>query len=130
MNQEPTQTRADEVREKLARLRSELERSKHDAFVLSGQSAVAWITAGLEDPVIRGADPGLVWVLVNAERAVLITQNVEGPRIRAEEPLEDLGFEVAEFPWHEGSYEATVGDFCDPGKVGSDQPGLGAKASW
>src|SRR4051812_5737056 len=85
-------SRRTEVDEKLARIRGFLEESGLDGALLTAQNLVAWVTAGLEDPIVRGTDPGLVWALVTRDGAYLVTQNVEGPRLLAEEATEELGF--------------------------------------
>jgi Xaa-Pro aminopeptidase len=91
-----------EVAGKVARLREWLDERGRPGVVLTGQGPVAWLTAGMTDPIERGAPTGLVWVLVTPETATLITTNVELPRLRAEEPLAALGLDAVEVPWHDG----------------------------
>jgi Xaa-Pro dipeptidase len=97
----PTAARS-EVAGKLTRLREWLADRACPGIVLTGQGPVAWLTAGMTDPIERGAPTGLVWVLVTPDAATLITTNVELPRLRAEEPLAALGLDAVEVPWHDG----------------------------
>ena len=80
----PTATRAAEVAGKLQQVRGWLGEAGLAGVVLTGPGPVAWLTAGLEDPIERGAPVGMVWVLVTPGAAVLITTNVELPRLQAE----------------------------------------------
>jgi hypothetical protein len=47
----------DEVAAKLARVRGWLGDSGYDAALFSSQPGVAWVTAGLEDRVVRNEEP-------------------------------------------------------------------------
>ena len=94
-------SRAKEVAEKLVALRAWLAGHGHPAVVLAGPGPLAWITAGLTDPIARDASFGLVWVIVTPTRASIVTTNIEDPRLRAEESIETLGFELNAAPWHE-----------------------------
>jgi antitoxin VapB len=117
--------RAAEVHEKLERVRDLLDRRDLDGALFTGQQRVAWVTAGVEDPIIRNFDPGFVWALVTRDGAYIITQNVEGPRIVAEEGPDEIGFEVATFGWHEDRYAGLAAELCDPARLGNDGGGPG-----
>ena len=93
--------RASEVAAKLVTLRAWLSGNGHPAVVLAGAGPLAWIGAGLTDPIERGAAFGLAWVVVTATRASIITTNVEASRLRAEESVDTLGFEIHAVPWHD-----------------------------
>jgi Xaa-Pro aminopeptidase len=94
------QARSAEVEAKLGRVRGWLDRSGYDAALFTTQPGVAWVTAGLEDRVVRNEEPGLVWVLVTGTDAHLITSNVEQPRLAAEEGIVEIGFEMHIEPWY------------------------------
>jgi Xaa-Pro dipeptidase len=83
---------------KLARVRAWLDQAGFDGALFRTQPEVAWVTDGLTDPVVRNEEPGLVWALVTRTEAVLITTNIEEPRLRAEENT--AGFELHAVPWH------------------------------
>jgi len=119
---------ADRVTEsaaKLARVRDLLAQLDLDGIVFTGQNNVSWITAGIEDLIIRGMDPGLVWALVTSEQAMLVTQNVEGPRVEAEEHATELGFEVVTFPWYEDAWPEIVEHLVPAERLGNDGAGPG-----
>jgi antitoxin VapB len=98
---DPTATRAAEVAGKLRQVRGWLDEAGLAGVVLTGPGPVAWLTAGLEDPIERGAPVGLVWALVTPGDAVLITTNVELPRLQAEEAPGALGLTAVAVPWAE-----------------------------
>jgi Xaa-Pro dipeptidase len=93
--------RAAEVAAKLDRVRGWLDASGFGVALFTGQPAVAWVTAGLQDKVVRNEEPGLVWALVTASAAHLLTSNVELPRLVAEEDAVALGFGLHAVPWYE-----------------------------
>jgi Xaa-Pro dipeptidase len=92
--------RTSEIAAKLVRVRALLAASGYHAALFTSQPGVAWVTAGLEDRVVRNEEPGLVWALVTAASAHLITSNVERPRLAAEERTGELGFELHAVPWY------------------------------
>jgi Xaa-Pro aminopeptidase len=109
-------SRAAEVGMKLARVRGWLEDAGQDAALLRTQPAVAWVTAGLEDKVVRNEEPALVWALVTRDDAVLITTNIEAPRLAAEE--DTAGFEVQAVPWYSpGGLAAAAEDLAGGAKL-------------
>jgi antitoxin VapB len=70
-------------------------------LVLTGPAAVAWISGGIAPPVDRTASVDLVWAVITAEGAGLITTGVEAGRIREEYDPAAHGFtELTELPWH------------------------------
>jgi antitoxin VapB len=94
-----TAHRAAEVAGKLRRVRGWMDGAGVAGVVLTGPGPLAWLTAGLEDPIERGAAVGLVWALVTPSAAVLVTTGVELPRLEAEEPLAALGLAAVAVPW-------------------------------
>ncbi|HXW43536.1 MAG TPA: M24 family metallopeptidase [Streptosporangiaceae bacterium] len=92
--------RSAEVQAKLGRVRRWLAESRYDAALFTTQPGVAWVTAGLEDRVVRNEEPGLVWALVTGAGAYLLTSNIELPRLTAEEGATGLGFQLHAVPWH------------------------------
>ena len=121
----PTQTRAAEVAEKLERVRAYLADGDRSGVLLTRQFLVSWITAGMEDLILRGQDGSFVWCLVTADGAYLVTSNIEARRLEAEEGPAELGFELVEVPWYEGHFESALGDLCDVGALANDGAGPG-----
>jgi Xaa-Pro aminopeptidase len=124
-----SQTRTDEVAEKLERVREYLSSSGRGGIVLTRQFLVSWITAGMEDVILRGQDGGFVWAVVTDDGAFLVTSNIEAKRLRAEEGPEALGFEVIEVPWYEGHFASAIDAIADPERLANDGDGPGADAS-
>jgi Xaa-Pro aminopeptidase len=83
----------------LDRVRGWLGASGYDAALFRTQPEVAWVTDGIEDRVVRNEEPGLVWALVTAADAYLITTAIEEPRLLAEADIPP-GWELRTTPWH------------------------------
>jgi antitoxin VapB len=122
--------RRHEVESKLTRVRALLDERDLAALLLTRAGCISWVTAGAENPVVRGAGGGaFCWVLVTRDSAHAITQNVEGPRLVEEERLRELGFEVLEHPWYAHDlWSNTVGRLAG-GTLGSDMATLGVDVS-
>lgn len=117
--------RAEEVEAKLARVRRWLEAGPADGVVLGSQTGFAWITAGGDNHVALGDAAGVASVLVTPGGAWLLSDNIERPRMLAEE-VAGLPFEPVEWPWAEpGSVAAAVARLCPGGRVVSDTPAHG-----
>jgi Xaa-Pro aminopeptidase len=129
MTSTPAQSRADEVAEKLERIRGYLADASRNGVVLTRQFLVSWITAGMEDVILRGQDGSFVWAVVTQDGAYLVTSNIEARRLRAEEGLDALGFEVIEVPWYEGHFESAIGDLADTDRLANDGSGPGEDAA-
>jgi Xaa-Pro aminopeptidase len=116
-----------EIAAKLDRVRGWLAASGYDAALFASQPGVAWVTAGLTDPVVRNEEPGLVWALITGAEAHLITTSIEEPRLAAEEGTDGLGFKVHAMPWyHPGGLAGVVADLAGAGtRVATDGAGPG-----
>jgi Xaa-Pro dipeptidase len=121
----PIAPRRTEVDEKLARVRGLIDAHGLSGALFTRQPTVSWITAGLEDVIIRNADPGFVWALVLPDTALLVTQNIEARRVEAEEHPGDLGFELVEVPWQEEPFDSRIAAICDPERLANDGFGPG-----
>ncbi len=122
---ESTQSRPDEVAEKLERVRGYLSESGSSGALFTRQILLSWLGAGLEDQIVRGQDTGFAWGLVTPDGAYIVTSNIEAKRLRAEGGVDELGLEVVEVPWYEGHFESAIGDICDPGGIANDGSGPG-----
>jgi antitoxin VapB len=124
-----TQSRHEEVAEKLYRVRGYLAATGSSGALFTRQFNVSWITAGMEDVIIRGADGSFVWALVTPDGAYLLGSNIEAARVSAEEGPAELGFEVVGVPWYEGHFQSAIGGICDTAKLLNDGEGPGTDAS-
>ncbi|MFL5736652.1 MAG: M24 family metallopeptidase [Actinomycetota bacterium] len=91
--------RAEEVSNQLERVRGWLDRERRDAVLFRSQANFAWLTAGGRSHVSLGEEGGIAAILVTRWDAVVITTNIERPRLLDEE-LEGLRYEVLAYPWH------------------------------
>lgn len=130
MTTSATQSRTEEVTEKLDRVRAHLADSGASGALFTHQLYVSWIAAGMEDLIIRGADGSFVWALVTPDGAYLVTSNIEAARINAEEGPGELGFEVVEVPWYEGHFQSAIGGICDADMLLNDGDGPGREAAF
>jgi antitoxin VapB len=122
--------RTKEVETKLAGVRGLLDERDLPALLLTRPGSISWVTAGAENPIVRGSDGGaFCWVLVTRDSAFVITQNIEGPRLVAEEHLLSLGFEVLDHPWYAPDlWSETVGRLAGE-TLGADVPTVGTDLS-
>lgn len=123
------QSRPDEVAEKVERIRALLTRRGLDGALFTNQFLFGWITAGMEDVILRGAHPGFAWALVTRDGLHILGSAVEATRIEREELPGELGFSVAGRPWYEGHHAALVEELCETGKLINDGAGPGADGS-
>jgi len=68
-------------------------------IVLTTPGAVAWATGSMNPPVDRTAATDVVWLCVGPDRAVIVTTEVEAPRILAEFEPRSYGIEVVAVAW-------------------------------
>jgi Xaa-Pro aminopeptidase len=111
---------AAEVAAKLDRVRGWLAVSGQGAALFTTQPAVAWVTGGLEDRVVRNEEPALIWALVTDDAAFLITTNIEQPRLVAEEDLSL--FELHAVPWYSSGGLAEVAESLADGQKLAEAP--------
>lgn len=114
----PAMQRREEVNAKLAQLREWMAAQNLDAILLEQTANVAWLTAGAETAINIAADCGPVALLVTPDRASIVTDGVEAPRLEQEEGLSDLGFEMVVEPWYQRG--AFIADIRSRLHVGSD----------
>ena len=91
--------RAAEVAAKLALLRETLAQSGAGAIRLRGLDWVSWVTAGGDTSVLLALDSGAAEVLVTRDDAVILTDEIEGERLRQEQVPPGFTYHIA--PWAE-----------------------------
>ena len=113
-------TRQEELQIKLDRLHTLLERRGLDAVYLKRQDNFAWLTCGGINYVGLG-EMGNCGLLVTRDGRYAITNNIEAPRMRDEEKLEEMGFAIHAATWYETAFEGeTLGKLVPSGKIGYD----------
>lgn len=89
-----------EVETKLGRLRARLAANNLEAVVLRHTANMAWLTAGASTFIYEATEGGVAQIVVTPDRAYVVTTTIEAPRLRQEEMLADLGFEITAEPWY------------------------------
>ncbi len=118
-----------EVAAKLGRVRDLLAARNAHAVVLSEAGSVAWLTAGITNPIERGNPASPLWLVVTGDRVVALTTNVELPRLQ--EPLGELGVPLEGVEWYEpGALASAAVEIAGPGNEAliSDDASLGVGA--
>lgn len=127
-----TAARTIEVAAKVAAIREWLAATGLPAAVLTRPGSLAWIGAGLTDPIERGASFALAWAVITQDRAAVVTTNVEAPRLRDEATVEALGFELHAVPWHDPdgllALSETIASVPRASIAADGQPGFGVDA--
>lgn len=90
--------RREESVRKINEVRRWLERERLAGVVLESQPNFAWVTAGGNGFVITSQEQAVASVVITADRAVVVTTNIEGRRLTDEELPPQL-FDVVEYPW-------------------------------
>ena len=117
---ETSMDRQEEVRVKLQIVRAWLEAGGMEGVVLTSVANFAWLTGGGNNYVSVGDTAGEASLLVTPLRSYLLTNNIEGRRLREEE-LIDLPFEPVTWNWYQSTNSReTVARLCNLSKVVSD----------
>lgn len=111
-----------EIREKEERVRKFLRARGLDALLLKRQANFSWLTGGGLNLVGITSELGAASLLVTEKGKYAISNNIESPRLAAEERLAEQGFEVLSFPWYEDQEAAIVRRIVGQGKIGADFP--------
>ena len=99
-------------------LRRLMENRGVGALLLSHPANFAWYTGGADNRVDRGIPVGVASVLLTADEAYILTDNIEATRMREEQTL---GMTVVEHPWHEGP-GSLLRELAGGTDVGTDGP--------
>jgi Xaa-Pro aminopeptidase len=112
-----------ELERKLAAVRDVLERSGLAAVRLRGTDWFAWATCGGSNVVLLASDVGIAEVVITRSGAFVLTDNIEGVRLREEEL--PRGLEVLTCPWTErpAAWDRMTRELAGAGPVASDRPG-------
>ena len=97
----PDSSRPAHVGEAVSRLRGLIEHRGLAGVVLTGPPAVAWATGGMNTAIDRALPVDMVWVAVSPDRQVIVTTNVEMPRLVDDSAPDSCGFSVVAVPWHD-----------------------------
>lgn len=114
-------TRVTEVHAKLAQMRGWLSTCDAGAIRLRGIDWFAWATAGGSSAVLLTAEIGVAEILVTAQLAYLLTDDIEAQRLQDEEVIADTVFQINR--WAEPAQrERFVRELAGGRPVFSDRP--------
>jgi Xaa-Pro aminopeptidase len=110
-----------EVSTKLELIRQTLAQTEAQGLRLRGTDWFAWATAGSSNTVLLTAETGIAEVLVTAQDAWVLTDEIEAQRLQDEEL--PANFQMHINPWADAAArESFVRDATAGGKVLSDRP--------
>ena len=98
--------RKTEVDAKLVRLRRRMAERHVDAVRLTTVASTSWITAGAGLYVDESTALAASSILITGDRAYVVTDSIEAPRLQREEALDELGFEFLVQPWYADTHAA------------------------
>lgn len=93
--------------EKLERIHSLLDKLSLQAVAFTTQANFAWATGGADNHVGLATEAGAAALVVARDRAAILTNNIEQPRIAAEEAA-GLDIEVLAQQWWEEDLSAAI----------------------
>jgi len=120
---EPGPSVTSERDDKLQRLRGFCAERGFDGVVLLGRGNFAWLSGGGDNHVVSHDERGVAALLVDRERAVLLADAIEMPRISAEEPVS--AFQAVSGPWPDG-LAALIAAETSGGRFAADLPDAAA----
>lgn len=109
-----------ETQTKLLALRSYLHERGLQGVLLQRNSNFSWLTAGSSAAINIAATHGEASLLVTAEKAYVLTSNIEAPRLEGEQDLCSKGFEFFVNAWFEPP--SAVDTLAKGLRLGSDGP--------
>ncbi|PKN65958.1 MAG: peptidase M24 [Deltaproteobacteria bacterium HGW-Deltaproteobacteria-15] len=118
-----------EVKEKERRIREFMNSEGYGAVLLKRQANFCWMTCGGLNLVGIATEFGAASLLITPERKYVICNNIEAPRMIEEEGLEEQGFILLSYPWHEEKEASVIRDLTGADKMASDVPLPGAEAA-
>lgn len=112
----------EELQRKLATVRAQMRAAGLAGIRFRGTDWFAWTTCGGSNVVLLTSDFGVAEVLVTADRAYVLTDEIEAERLRVEELPREL--EVLACRWTErpAAWDKAARDCAGGGKVASDRP--------
>lgn len=117
---------AAEINHKLEIIRSALKDTGAAAVRLRGTDWFAWATAGGSNTVLLAAETGVAEVLVTAENAWILTDEIEARRLQEEEVK--VGYDWSINPWAAADQREAFVESVSHGLVLSDRPTGAEKA--
>ena len=114
----------DEIVTKKRQVRELLEELGLDAVYLKKSANFSWLTGGAYNLVGLATEMGVAGALVTADKLFVVCSNIEAPRIRDEERLEEEGYEIIAYPWNDDQEAAIVAKLAGARPAGLRPTGL------
>lgn len=92
-----------ELEVKLEKVQALLANRGLNALLIQQVANFAWMTAGASSYVNTADSSGVASLLVTPQGRYLITNNIEAPRFREEERLDEQGWEFRVSPWYQAA---------------------------
>ncbi len=115
----------EEITIKRVQVRELLAQRGLDAVYLKKSANFSWLTGGAYNLVGLATELGVAGALVTADRLYIVCSNIEAPRMRDEERLEEQGYEIVSFPWNADEEAAIVAKLAGL-RLGADHAFPGA----
>ena len=109
-----------EVVQKLKLVRGLMAELGLGGVLFRKQASFAWLTCGRRNLVGIATEIGVASILVTPDKQYVLCNNIEAPRIRDEEFVEDMGYEIRSWPWFEDKEAAFAHQLSGPGDLGCD----------
>jgi Xaa-Pro aminopeptidase len=114
-----------EISDKLGLIRKSLSETGAMGVRLRGSDWFAWSTAGASNTVLLASETGVAEVLVTAEEAWILTDEIEAQRLQDEELPGDCLYQLHINPWADRvNRESFVREATNGGKILSDIPSI------
>lgn len=110
----------EEVQHKLNLVRGLMADRGLDGVLFRKQANFAWLTCGGRNLVGIATELGVASILVTPDKQYVLCNNIEAPRIGAEEEVEDMGYQIRSWPWYEDKEAAFAHELVGSGTVGCD----------
>jgi antitoxin VapB len=111
----------EELALKLTKLREFMKNNEYRGVLFGTQHNFSWLTGGGDNQIIHGSEIGFVNILVTPDDALLITNNIEMPRV-VEEETEGLDFTKDKYPWTGSAVTESVRKVLGKGRLAADFP--------
>ncbi|WP_293143425.1 MULTISPECIES: M24 family metallopeptidase [unclassified Microcoleus] len=116
-----------EVDRKLEFIRQTLTETGSSSLRLRGTDWFAWATAGASNTVLLTAETGVAEILITAENAFVLTDEIEAQRLQDEEIPNN--FQMHIYPWADvAQRESFVREIAGGGNVMCDRPNAEERA--
>lgn len=119
------QTELPDIQKKISRLREFMVSAGYDAAVIGRADNFSWLTCGGSNRVVRNWESGFGILAITQQNIFLVSQIMDGPRIRDEE-LHGLEVEPVFLLWTEKSREEKTAELLKEKRILSDIPIPGA----